>query len=253
MTSGTSSARRPGRGRGRFLLLMTLFIFGGGFYAGVSATKRAAVGPALMQRLFGLAPNSPLIPAAPVAPVSPDTPIANPPANPAPVVNSAPNSAPPATPPATNPASSAPATETAPPLDARNAPPAAPSAPASPAPHVAPSAETLAQVQEYNNTLRRIQESQSNYEVVHRIALDPKVRPNEAQSALDRQNTYIDEITAGAQRAQNLLTALHDNPQVADNFTETKPALTPAQIPASLLDSGVEKLAFLQRRAGTKH
>jgi hypothetical protein len=104
------------------------------------------------------------------------------------------------------------------------------------------------QAQEYNEVLRRIQESARNYGAAHRAVADIGTKSQDLQVALDRQNSFVEEIVAGSQRAKSLLAAIQNAPDFADQYVETTPCLTVAEVPGSLLGQGVDKLKFLERR-----
>ena len=89
---------------------------------------------------------------------------------------------------------------------ANAAPPANSASEAGTASNAKPTAAELVdldrQVKEYNSLLRRIQEAQRNYTAAHQTTLSGTAQQNEVQSALDRQNTYLDELVAAVQQAQ---------------------------------------------------
>ena len=84
--SSPSGKARPsgGKSRVKFFLFMCIFMLGVGFFGGISATKRALVGPAWMQRVLGV--ELPTVEQAVVSQPKPAaSPVPQPPAPSAPV------------------------------------------------------------------------------------------------------------------------------------------------------------------------
>ena len=170
----TGSAPSGGRRRSenaRFgcLLFMWFVMFGLGFLAGISATKRAARGPVWLQSLFGIAPGSPLAP----APTPPPALVAsNVPVNTAPPPTSVPAPNPtPTQPPANTQPTPAPNTQptNTSPLDRSQPSTTDPSTSHDPTPPVKPSAELDGKVKDYNRALKRIQDAYKTYEATKKV------------------------------------------------------------------------------------
>lgn len=256
ISTGTT-ARRSGRGRGKFVLFGLLVVFGLGFYTGTWAIKRAANGPAWVQRLFGL-------PQGTVASVSP---VVN-----APVTNAPHSGTPTNTPPSSPPVvSNAPGLEKGEqptlPLDAggasggtgssshsstptdqatNNGPSNAPAD--ANASHEAPAAsdDLDRSVRDYNSILRKVQDSQHSYEAAHKVTSNPKSGSQAMLAALDRENVALTEIQSALQRAQALYDVIVANPQFAAKYKEMNAVLTIDRVPPTLLDSGADKLRFIR-------
>jgi hypothetical protein len=227
--------------------LWWLLLFGGGFYAGVVATQKSVNGPAWVRHLFGVTPPAaPAIATTTAAPQPKATP-ANP-AAPTPPVPDDRAASHVATSGVTGPQRAPrPSEET--PAPSRNADSQPDSGASTSAPNSQADDRTLdSQAQEYNDVLRRIQESARNYAAAHRVVADTGTKSQDLQVALDRQNTFVEEIVAGNQRAKSLLASIQDAPDFTEQYVETTPCLTVAEVPASLLNQGVDKLKFLQRR-----
>jgi len=241
------AARRPVRGRFRFTLFLWLVLFGAGVYTGIATTKRVvAGGPAWAQNLLGVTPAPAGAPVAAMPPTNPTAPNTTPGQSALPdAANTArtaqADTAPPQTPRLSDEEAATPRTGTNAAQSSSGANPDSVSAPSS-------DKELDRQVEDYNRVLRRIQQSQQNYEAAHKVTSDSSTSTSNLQTLLERQNTYIGEIVAGYQRAQAMLNALQETPRFGEFYEETQPCLSVDQVPASLLNLGVDRLKFLQRR-----
>lgn len=234
--STTSPPRyKQKRGRGRFYSFLFLFglIFAGGFYVGVRATRHVErLGPDWLKPRFGVQPGWMGIP--PAAPVAAPVPAAVSPAapvNPNPVAPAAPTTgAVPATP-APNAPNTLPASRPVPPANA-----------ASPG-----TAAALDQnVNEYNSTLRRAENSFRDYMVASQILLAPNAAAEEHDAAADHAHTAADDLQAYVRRAQALYDTIHADPLYAKKYKETDPALDSVAVKAQFQELTTENLRYIR-------
>jgi hypothetical protein len=224
----------------RFILFMALLSFGGGFYSGIQAYKRAlASDNGIVHRLFGIVPPAVPNAAPPVPPVAgaPQQPVAPPPAatsSPTAPANVAPKPSTPVTTAPANPTGTA--NENAGTANQPSNPDATPEL-----------AQLAAQVDDYNDTLRRIQMGLNNYSVVHQRALDPKTHAQDLKPLLDQQNDLIKEITNSTGHAQNVQTEIQANPEYARLYVEAKPVVLRKSVPGDMLDLDIDKLKFIEK------
>jgi hypothetical protein len=257
MTTGMGAGSRPQprkKSAWKFRLLMTLLVFGGGFYAGTYATKRVtAEGPAWLQTVFGVksvatampapAQNAPMAPAAQPAPTTPQAAAPAPP-----ITQQTPN---PATangaPPAGFPGDRTPTASPQSLPNSNTAPSANRPAP-QPADNAANNSPVDNQVNEYNSTLRRVQEAYRAYMNALQRASKTNLNAGEAQVALDQRNNAGEELVAGVQRAQVLYDAIHGDPEFVQRYIEKEQALTSSQLPQSLPELSVDHLRFIRKK-----
>jgi hypothetical protein len=254
MTAGSGAfAARRRAGRIRFILFSTLVLFGGGFYTGVYATKRViASDSGILHRIFGIQAPAPTVPPAPpasapaaatvataAATTQPSAPAAvKPPVTPAP----APQTTPPAPPAQTG---SDAAQSSGSPDAEQNA---------APAPHAQSSEESgsdqaqLARlVDDYNDSLHRIQDALRHYSVIHQKSLDSKIKPQDLKQLSDQENSLFSDVSRLTKHAENVQDTIRAASNYAVLYMEGSSCAARKDVPTKLLDLDIDKLKFIDK------
>lgn len=246
VSTGSIAGRRRA-GRFRFVLFSMLVLFGGGFYAGVQATKRVTASDSgILHRIFGIQP--PIIPVAAAAPAAPAQPVKQAPAAPPVAANPAPQA--PADAPKASEASAAPkpdnnAAQSPAAPDPADKPGSEKDAAALGTP--AEQAQLASQVTDYNDMLQRIQKALASYSTVHQKSLAPKTKAQDLKLLLDQENGLVSEITSAAKHAQNILVALEGNSNFPALYSSGAACANRKDIPSSLLDLDLDKLKVIEK------
>ncbi len=236
VSPGSPARYRAKRGRGRFYFVMFVFafIFAGGFYVGVRATRHVEkLGPEWLKTPFGVqsgwmgtpaaAPNSVPAPPLTAAPASPNPTVAP----------AAPTSGAAAAPPAAS------APNTLP--ESRPVPPAGAAAPGT--------AEALdANVAEYNAVLHRMDNAFHDYMIATQNLSPAGMSAEEQRSANDHAHTAAQDLQAYVHRAQSLYDAVHADPLFTKKYKETDRALDPAAVRAQFQELAIDNLRYFRKK-----